>query len=139
MKMKEDFHKTNISMKCNDNNTFDAVKTWPECISSTYHRNKYISDNWNQIFKLSLSIKINEILMSSLFSCDLRKTCSNASYRRKSSSYAAGYHLWGLLSWLQEQKTTLMSKSEDIQKRFDLGYWKKWKSCSHLLAWTKYN
>ena len=45
MKMKEDFHKTSISVKCNDNNTFDAVKTWPECISSTYHRNKYISDN----------------------------------------------------------------------------------------------
>lgn len=45
MKMKEDFHNTSINVKCNDNNTFDAVKTWPECISSTYHRNKYISDN----------------------------------------------------------------------------------------------
>ena len=92
-----------------------------------------------EIKSLSLTIKINEILMSSLFSCDLRKTCSNASYRRKSSSYAAGYHLWGLFSWFQEQKTTLMSKSEDIQKRFDLGYWKKWKSCSHLLVSTNNN
>ena len=43
--MKEDYHKTSISVKCNDNNTFDAIKTWPECISSMYRGNEYISGN----------------------------------------------------------------------------------------------
>ena len=47
MKMKEDYDKTSISVKCNDNNTFDAIKTWPECISSMYRGNEYISDNLN--------------------------------------------------------------------------------------------
>ena len=47
MKMKEDYDKTSISVKCNDNNTFDAIKTWPECISSMYRGNEYTSDNLN--------------------------------------------------------------------------------------------
>ena len=34
MRMKEDFHRRTVIVKCNDNNTFDLVETWPECASS---------------------------------------------------------------------------------------------------------
>lgn len=41
MKMKEDFFRTNLNVRCNLNNTFDTVESWPECVSSKFPFSSY--------------------------------------------------------------------------------------------------
>ena len=34
MKMKDGFDRKNVTLKCNANNTFEEVLSWPQCVSS---------------------------------------------------------------------------------------------------------
>ena len=35
--MKEDIYRTNLTVECKENNTFETVKAWPECVPSKPH------------------------------------------------------------------------------------------------------
>ena len=60
MKMKEEFYRTNVTVKCSINNNFDNVAFWPECVSSKLIFLAHtVQDNKNEkIFKFSMTLNI---------------------------------------------------------------------------------